>query len=177
MSLVFAIEPVEKVWNEVMILAQQHWAGTHSYRRHEPFNPSFERYQVCNQSGFFQLFTARDGQHLAAYFGCYLTQSMHSQNLMLTEDTFFLHPDYRGGRNALRFLKHIEAQARQWGVKEIMFSCEIDNETGIQGLLKHLDFHPVIMQYAKQLAVSSPGSDTATAPQEPGRVETLTPSA
>lgn len=166
MSLVFAIEPVETVWNEVMILAHQHWAGTQSYRRHEPFNPSFERYQTCNQSGFFQLFTARDGQKLAGYFGVYITDSMHSQKRMATEDTFFLAKEYRGGRNALRFLKFIEAQCIAWGVKELMFSCEADNETGIQGLLKHLDFSPVIVQYAKQLIVPPPCADSALRDQE-----------
>ena len=176
MSVVFAIEPVERCWNEVMILAHQHWAGTRSYRRHEPFNPSFERYQACNQSGFFQLFTARDGETLAGYFGVYVTDSMHSQKRMATEDTFYLAPAYRGGRNALRFLAYIEKQCQAWGVKELMFSCEIDNESGIKGLLTHLDYAPVIVQYSKRLTVSSPGSDTATAPTEPRSVETLTPS-
>ena len=149
--LTFQIEPVERVWNEVMELANLHWDSTKSYRRHYPFNPSFERYQQCNQNGFFQLLTARDGARLAGYFGVYLSQSMHSQHWMMTEDTFFLHPDYRGGTTALRFLKHIEQQARAWGVVEIMFSCEQDNETGIQRLLKLLAYEPVIVQFSKQL--------------------------
>ena len=154
MSLVFSVEPVEQVWNEVMVLANQHWAGTQSYRRHEPFNPSFERYQACNQSGYFQLFTVRDAGRLVGYFGVYITPSMHSQKLMATEDTFFLHPEYRGGRNALRFLKHIEKQLGEWDVHEIMFSCEIDNETGIKGLLEYLEYHPVIVQFSKFLSPS-----------------------
>lgn len=149
--LSFKLEPVERVWNEVMELAAIHWASTKSYRRHYPFQPSFERYNAYNQSGFFQLFTVRDGEKLVGYLGLYLSQSMHSQHMMLTEDTFFLHPDYRGGTTALRFLKQIEKQARAWGVVEMMFSCEQDNETGIQGLLKLLDYAPVIQQYSKQL--------------------------
>ena len=156
MSLVFTIEPVAQAWNEVMVLAQQHWAGTRTYRRHEPFCPSFDRYHACNQSGFFQLFTARKAGVLVGYFGVYLTPSMHSQLLMATEDTFFLHPDHRGGRNALRFLKHIEAQLRAWQVHEIMFSCEIDNETGIKGLLTYLGYLPVIQQYRKLLTTVGP---------------------
>ena len=166
MKLTFQIEPVSQAWNEVMVLATQHWQGTKSYRRHEPFCPSFDRYQSCNQSGFFQLFTARDGEKLAAYFGAYLSNSMHSQKLMMTEDTFYIAPEYRGGRNALRFLQHIEKQAHEWGVTEIMFSCEIDNETGIKGLLEWLDFHPVIVQFSKRLALP-PASDTGTAQMEP----------
>lgn len=150
MSLLFSVESVESCWNELMVLANAHWAGTQSYRRHEPFNPSYDRYLACNQAGYFYLFTARDQGTLAGYFGVYVTPSMHSQLLMATEDTFFLHPDYRGGRNALRFLKHIEKVLQQAGVHEIMFSCEIDNETGIKGLLMLLDYTPVIMQYSKR---------------------------
>ena len=149
--LTFAIEPVEHTWNQVMILANQHWEGTKSYRRHEPFNPSFDRYQHYNQSGFFQLLTARNQGELVGYFGVYLSHSMHSQHLMMTEDTFFLRQDYRGGRNALRFLHFIEAKAHEWGVHEIMFSCEIDNDTGIQKLLDYLHYQPVIQQFSKRL--------------------------
>lgn len=174
--LTFALEPVEKVWNEMMVLAQAHWAGTRSYRRHEPFNPSFERYQACNQTGFYRQFTARDGQKLAGYFGMYITDSMHSQKRMATEDTMYLHPEYRKGRNALRFLKFIEAQCREWGVEEIMFSCEIDNETGIKGLLNLLDFHPVVMQYSKRLVIPPPSGDTAHLGQEVVHVRAVTAS-
>lgn len=153
MSLVFAKESVEMAWDEVFALAQQHWAGTRTYRRHEPFCPSKERYQACDQAGFFHLFTARDGERLAGYFGVYVTQSMHSQLPMAMEDTFFLHPDYRGGRNAIRFIRFIEEQCQAFGVREILFSCEIDNESGIKGLLTRLDYVPVIVQYSKHLAL------------------------
>lgn len=145
------LERVEPIWNDLMALATLHWAGTKTYRRHYPFNPSFERYKACNDQGFFQLITARNEQgQLVGYFGLYLSRSMHSQHLMATEDTFFLHPDYRGGRYALRFLQHIEQQCQRWGVEELMFSCEEDNASGIKKLLLHLDFQPVITQYSKQ---------------------------
>ena len=154
MSLVFAIEPVEQVWNEVMVLANLHWTGTKSYRRHYPFQPSFDRYRQCNESGFFQLFTARHEGRLVGYFGTYLSQSMHSQHLMATEDVLFLHPDYRKGRNAIKFIRHIEMQCQRWGVKEIMFSCEDGNPTST--ILEYLDYVPVIRQFSKQL--SSPNA-------------------
>lgn len=163
--LLIQLERVEQVWEEVMALATMHWAGTKSYRRHYPFQPSYERYKACNENGFFQLFTARTKEgRMVGYFGVYLSQSMHSQHLMATEDTFFLHPDFRGGRTALRFLQAIEQQCQQWGVVEIMFSCEQDNETGIQRLLNLLDYKPVIMQYSKQLQPSSIGADSPLTP-------------
>jgi GNAT superfamily N-acetyltransferase len=164
--LTYQLESVDRCWNQVMELAVVHWAGTKSYRRHYPFNPSFERYREANQQGFFQLLTARDGERLAGYFGVYLSPSMHSQHVMMTEDTFFLHPDYRGGTTALRFLKHILEQARAWGVQEIMFSCEADNDTGIQRLLTRLDFEPVIMQYSLRLTQVPPADSGISQPKE-----------
>lgn len=151
MSLTFQLEPVSACWDEVMGLAEQHWAGTKSYRRHEPFAPSLARYRSYNDAGIFQLVTARDAGRLVGYFGLYRSLSMHSQLPMVTEDTFYLHPDYRVGRTALRFLKYIEALCAEWGVHEILFSCEADNETGIKGLLSLLGYQPVIQQYSKIL--------------------------
>ena len=151
MSLTFQLEPVSACWDEVLTLAEQHWAGTKSYRRHEPFLPSKARYQSCNESGFFRLVTAREGPRLVGYFGVYVSPSMHSQLLMATEDTFYLHPDYRAGRTALRFLKHIELLCQHWGVHEVLFSCEQDNTSGIKGLLSLLGYEPVIQQYRKLL--------------------------
>ena len=122
MRLTFQEETVESCWDELYPLALTHWNGTTSYRRHEPFNPSRQRYADFNRCGFFKLLTARDGARLAGYVGLYVTNSMHSQKKMATEDTFFLHPDYRGGRNAFRFLTYIEGFCRSQGVEELLFS-------------------------------------------------------
>ncbi len=149
--LTFQLEPVERVWNQVMELAAIHWAGTKSYRRHYPFHPQFDRFQHLEQVGMFHCCTARDGEKLVGYFGLYLSQSMDSQHWMITEHTMFLHPDYRGGTNAIRYIKHILKQAREWGVVEVLFSHEIDNETGINRILEYLDFKRVIVQYSLQL--------------------------
>lgn len=172
--LTFALESVEQCWPDVLALATQHWEGTATYRRHEPFNPSFTRYRDYNQAGYFRLFTARDGERLVGYFGIYLTTSMHSQLPMATEDTLFLHPDYRGGRNAIRFIRFVEAHCKDWGIHEIIFSCEIDNETGIQGLLKRLDYRLVIVQFSK--LIDTPCADSAPTSMESTHVGTLSPS-
>lgn len=152
-------EHVSACWDEVDTLARQHHAGTESYRRHEPYNPDRARYIWNNEHGFFHLITARDGERLVGYFGLYIMPSMHSQLPTATEDTFFVHPDYRQGRLALRILRYVEQFCRDRAVHEILFSCETDNTSGIQGLLGLLDYEPVIMQYRKRLP--QPGTDSA----------------
>jgi len=156
--LMFHEERVKDVWHEIYPLAQQHHQSTQNYKRHEPFNPSRERYVHYNESGFFRLITARAHGVLVGYFGVYLTDSMHSQRPMMTEDTFYLDPAYRGGRNALRFLKFIEEHFQQAVPVEVLFSCEIDNQSGIHKLLDYLEYTPVVVVRSKYLP---PRADSA----------------
>lgn len=160
MSVTYAMEPIAPSWDEFCALARLHWEGTQSYRRHEPLDIRLHRYQACNEAGFLQFCAARDGSTLVGYLTFYTTHSMHSQRPLAVEDTFFLHPDYRRGRVALRMLQFVEAQCRTWGAEELLCSSEIDNASGIKRLLEFLDYEPVIVQYRKRL-LPLPCADSA----------------
>lgn len=166
--MTFQEESVAGCWNELYPLAYQHHQSSQNYKRHEPFRPLRERYERYNEAGIFRLLTARDQGRLVGYFGVYLMESMHSQLPIAREDTFYLEPAHRGGRNALRFLQWIEDFiSRAAGPHiEILFSCEEDNTSGIHKLLKHLDYTPVITVYSKQLSTradSAPPDQTEVA--------------
>ena len=155
------VERVADCWDELYPLAQAHQASTKSYRRHEPFNPDKTRYIQYNEMGYFHLITARDLGKLIGYFGIYATKSMHSQLNICTEDTLYIHPDYRQGRLALRIIRYVEKYLRNLlGETEILFSCEIDNKTGIQGLLGLLGYEPKIIQFSKHLSTSADSAAT-----------------
>ena len=157
----FQEERVRDCWHELYPLAADHHASSQNYKRHEPFAPSRDRYVSYNESGFYRLLTARDHGVLVGYFGVYLTQSMHSQLPMAQEDTFYLSPSHRGGRNALRFLRFVEDFiAKETGQQaEILFSCEQDNISGIHKLLKLLDYIPVITVYSKHLSTRADSAE------------------
>lgn len=150
----FSCESISSIWDEALSLARIHWAGTKGFRRHEPFQPVLGRYLAYENARAFRAYTARDGEKLVGYFGIYITPSMHSQRLTATEDTFFIHPDYRDGFNAIRFIKYVERDLFGLGVHEILFSCEIDN-TVANKLLTFLRYTPVIQQYRKLLQSSA----------------------
>lgn len=158
--IMLQLERVADCWDELYPLAHAHQSSTTSYRRHEPFNPDKMRYIEYNEMGFFHLVTARDGTRLVGYFGLYVTKSMHSQLLMATEDTLYVHPDYRQGRLALRIIRYVERYLTTLGVHEILFSCELDNKTGIQGLLGLLGYTPTIQQFSKHLSTSADSAAT-----------------
>lgn len=164
--ITFHVERVADCWDELYPLAAQHHQSSENYKRHEPFNPSKTRYVRYNDAGIFHLLTARDQGAMVGYFGVYTMESMHSQLPLVREDTFYLAPAYRGGRNALRFLLYTESFMRQFakpGVPvEVLFSCEEDNTSGIKKLLHYLEYTPVIMVWSKYLLHSADSASPST---------------
>jgi len=146
----FSIEPLADCWDEIMVLAQAHWQETEAHHHAQGFNARLERYQQYERCGWYQQFTARVNNCLIGFAGMYVTPSMHSQALIATEDTWFLHPDYRGkGRTFIRFYQFIEAEMRRLGAVEINMSVPIIGAAS--RLLEHLDYEPVKVHYSKQL--------------------------
>ena len=149
MSLVYGVEKLDRCWNELMVIASQHWNETEGFRRGEPFAPSFSRYAECERIGFFTMFTARDGEKLVGYAGMYTTQSMHSQVTIAVEDQWFLLPEYRKGRNALAFVRYVEWFLSMRGVRAIQMSAKLANGAG--RILEYLDYQAVSTVYFKSL--------------------------
>lgn len=164
--MTFQEEHVKDCWDELYPMAQAHWASTANYRRHEPFCPDKARYLAYNEMGFFRLLTARDGTRLAGYLGLYVTTSMHSGKTMCVEDTFYIDPAYRGGRTAMKFLFHMEHCLKEWGIEDPLFSCEVDNNSGIHRLLTRLGYRPVITQYSKRLSPTIGADSPANVAEE-----------
>ncbi len=157
--IVFALEPLEQAWNECVDLAAAHWMETERYRHDQPFNPVFERYNQYAKLGWYLQFTARDDGRMIGFCGMYLTPSMHTQELIATEDTWFLLPEYRGkGRTFIRFHDFITQELVRRGAVEISMTVP-PGGTGAR-LLEHLDYEPVKVQYSRRLvrADSAPKS-------------------
>jgi hypothetical protein len=147
--LTFAIEPLEQAWNEMIMLAHQHWNETQQYRHSQPFSPSFDRYNQYAKAGWFILFTARDNGKMVGYAGVYLTPSMHTQQLICTEDTWYLTPEYRKGWNAVRFFKFMENTVREKGAIEICLTAPHTTKAG--KIHEYLGYTQVSNQYSKNL--------------------------
>lgn len=159
-KLAFGIESVLDVWPELVEIHRQHWFETEAYRHGQPFAPSCERYHRFEQIGWYILFTARDGSKLVGNLGVYLSPSMHTQQLIATEDTLFLLPDYRRGRNAVDFMEYAEAECWRRGAVELTVTAKNDR---VGRLLVMLAYEPVSVQYSKQRkgADSAVGSTSA----------------
>lgn len=133
----------------MVTLAALHWQETEAYRHGQPFSPSFERYNSYDAAGWHKEFTVRDKGRMVGYAGVYIVPSMHTQQLLCTEDTWFLLPEYRKGRNALNFYKFIEEECIKLGVIEMCMTAPEKNK--VNRILEYLGYKLVSFQYSKHL--------------------------
>lgn len=166
-----------------MRLASEHWRETEGYRHGQQFAPDLARYLQYEEVGYYVMFTVRHEGRMVGYAGLYFTPSMHTQELICTEDTWFLLPEHRKGRNAIDFYKFLEAECRRRGVVEIGVTAKLTNGAG--RILEYLGYREVSKQYSKPLSYNQASAqqptaeraDSAITNMEPSDVCTVTPAA
>lgn len=147
MRPVFAIEPLASVWDDMLVNARLHWDETAMAAAGEVFAPSFERYS--RYGDMYTVFTARDDGRLVGHCGMYLTPSMHSQKLLATEDTWYLLPEYRKGRNAIEFYKFVEAEMIHRGAEKVTMTAAPYN--GACRIMEYLGYTLDCYRYSKEV--------------------------
>ena len=153
--LTFAIEKLAPIWPQILTLASAHWHETEGYRHGQEFAPDAYRYFQFNEIpgagnlAYYTMFTARYGEQLVGYAGMFITTSLHTQKVLAVEDTWFLLPEYRKGRNAIAFYKYVEAECEKAGVVEIGMTAKLTNGAG--RILEYLGYTFTSKQYSKHL--------------------------
>lgn len=147
--LVFAKESFEACLPESMPLFEAHWKETEMYRAGRKFAPDLKRYIAYNKVDFYQFYTARDQGVLVGNFGVYLTQGMHEVNKSAIEDTWYVLPSHRKGRNAINFIKYVQQQMKDQGCSDVYASTKLTN--GASRILDFLGYKHVANQYWKEL--------------------------
>ena len=149
----FSVESLKDVWDEVMTLASAHWMETEMYRHGQQFNPSREMYMGYENAGWLIQCVVRDDGAMVGYATMFVTPSLHTQQIIATEDTFFLLPEYRKGRNGVRLVKFAEDECRKRGAVEIMMTAKLTNQAG--RLMECMGYSQVAKQYSKQFSADS----------------------
>ncbi len=147
--LVFSEERFVEAWPEFKSLAEAHWQETEMYHHGEGFNPDLKRYDHFNDIGLYHLYTVRCHGKLIGNCGMYVMPSMHTGKVVATEDTWFLCPEFRAGRNAIRFHQYVASQMKELGAVSISMTTKLTNGAG--RILEYLGYSHVANQYTKDL--------------------------
>lgn len=150
--LTFTVERFRSCWQDVDRIGRLHWEETEEYRHDESYNPDWKRYFNMDDSGWFFVATARDEGQMIGYVGMYVMPSMHTQQMLATEDFFFLEEPYRKGWNAIRFLKFVEKECRLRGAVKVEFT----DKKGKGRILEFLGYKVVpSQQFSKTVGADS----------------------
>ncbi|MBN9134381.1 MAG: GNAT family N-acetyltransferase [Nitrosospira multiformis] len=126
--LVFAVERIENITEEIKHLHRAHWNETEEHRHRLPFQPDYETFIRYEQAGRYLLFTVRSEGKLLGNCAMYLDKSAHTQTLIATEDTLYLLPEARRGTVAKRFVRYVENAMKLLGVREINITVKTVNK-------------------------------------------------
>lgn len=146
-SYTMAAERLADVLPEVSALYEAHWNETEDYRHGLPFNPDYEWALQSEAAGKYLLLTLRHEGKLVGNYGLVFSRSHHTQTLLAHEDTMFIAPEHRRGRNFLRFAQFGEAAARCYGAVELRLNTKLTNKVG--DMLPRMGYTHVANQYVK----------------------------
>jgi GNAT superfamily N-acetyltransferase len=124
-----------------------HWEETETQYRIAPLNPDIDLMKRMDENGKLRYFTARDNGALVGH----LLFAVGNDRLTMTpsagEEFFYLTPEHRKGRNALRLINFAIAYLKAEGMRSITMTSKLTTNRGIDSLLKHVGFRHVSNLY------------------------------
>lgn len=125
---------------EVMPLLLEHYEELTLHKTVVKLLPKWDEYAALEDMGRFAVFTARDDDGtLLAYNAFFLNTHMHYSDLTVAvNDVFYVRPEARDGRLALKFLRHTETALKALGAQKVVYHFKRSNAFG--PLLAHLDY-------------------------------------
>lgn len=145
----YTIEPIAGVWNEILECASDHWGDTAMGMRGEVLNPSLERYEQYEKAGvFFEIVARKDGE-MIGFCGMYVMPSMHTQETVATEDIIYIKPEFRNGKNSVRFFMAVNNLMKEMGVKKISVTTPVGGKA--IPILEKIGFEVEHIGYSKAL--------------------------
>lgn len=126
--MTFQQESIGDLIPEVMPMLEQHYEELTLNKDVVKLDPKWDDYRALEGMGRFVVLTAREHGQLVAYNAFFLNTHMHYSDLMVAvNDVFYIHPDYRRGSLALRFLRHTEQALKSIGAQKVAYHCKRGN--------------------------------------------------
>lgn len=148
-GLVFAVERLGDIVDEIHPLHEQHFQETEKHRLGFGLNVDYARMLASERAGTMIQFTARaiNTGLLVGNIRMYVQTSLHTGTLYASEDTYYVLPEYRKGFAALRFWQYMEDCMLSIGVREIRTDSKVVNK--VHKLNEYCGYKHVANKYVK----------------------------
>jgi len=106
------------------------------------YEMDWHKYGLLDANNMLLAYTLRDGQDLVGYVIFIKDYSHHHSGYKVAKlDLFFVHLDYRKGRNAIELLKFAHEDMDCMGVNMTMVSCFMESRVDV--LYKRMGYKPL----------------------------------
>lgn len=116
----------------------------------EVLNPDLDLYLGAEENDLLIFISLKEGEKLIGYFLGLKTKATHSKDgTYVTQDSLFIHPDYRGSGGGVKLIKKLEEECKKLGVHRILLCERVKNPIG--KLFKRLNYTPSEIYYSKYI--------------------------
>lgn len=148
----FQIEKFSETIEEAKPLLLLHWQEIARNKDLFPLDPDYATYAALERAGYLRIFTLRSrAAQLVGYASYMVHKNLHYKTMICAEsDIFWLSPEVRRGRNALKFFSFIEHGLAAEGV-HLMHTTYKSAHPAAGRVLEHLGHIPIEIGCSKVL--------------------------
>lgn len=152
--ITFAVEPWERVWREAVPLWDQHYAEVGEGRFHEwKIDPNFAVLDRIAANGALHIVAARQAGALVGYHASIIEPLVHYKHVLAAKsDLYWLRPDCRVGRNAVRLFQAVERSCAARGVQMLYDGTKTEEGNDHSKLFEFLGYREIEKRYSKRIA-------------------------
>lgn len=146
-SVVFGLEKVSSVWDEIYPLFEKHWKEVAHYQD-IPLEPDVELYKKMDEGGSIRVYTAREDGKLIGYSVYVISRNHHYKSVkQASQDVIFIQKDRRGFGKS--FIKWCDEQLKNDGVKIVVHHVKAAHDFG--PMLERVGYELVDKIYSRRL--------------------------
>ena len=137
-----AFERFADVIDEVLPILRAHWDEVPFGKWPElGFDLAIEQYLAIEEQGYYKAAVMRDEGVIVGYMSVIAADMMHHRgHMQATTDSFYLHPDYRGGDNFYLMCSFVIAECKKLGID--FFSVGVNSNYDFGKALERKGFVP-----------------------------------
>jgi len=146
----FAREKFTDVCDEIKPLLEDHWQEIALNKDKIKLNPDWNRYFQMECAEQLAIFTMRDNGKMVGYFVIIMIKHLHYvDHVFAFNDIIFVHPSYRKGMNAIRFIKFCESEVKKIGASVLTINSKVHAPFG--SILERIGYAHIEQIYSKAL--------------------------
>ena len=126
MTISFQVEPWAQVWGEASALWDAHYREVGQDQTRMKLDPDLAKCKRLADLGVLHIVVGRDQGRLVSYHASIVDTLLHYRTILAANsDIYYLHPDWRKGRNGMRMFQAVEATCKARGVVALYDATKI----------------------------------------------------